>query len=164
MNDDEGLHGGMITLSRWPMKYPNSQVAKANHDRSLVTYSVLRCRRPVRVANLYLKPDDPAAATKVGEEIIHEALVDGDNAILLGDWNRMLTEELAAAAIATGQVHAADEVVAGASAIATHRRRHIDYAIVKEIFPTGREQHEAREFDDLIIYEFDTDRAPSAPK
>ena len=61
-------------------------------------------------------------------------------------------------------MYAADPVIAGASDRPTHKHRHIDYAIVIGVFPTGWTRNTGRDHHDLISYEFDVDRISSARK
>ena len=151
---------GMMTISRWPMKGTGSEVMTMYPDRVLATQASIIGARPFRIYNIYLHSGDARKATELGKKIIDEAIQEGDDTIIIGDWNKLPEEMPACSYVANGAMHLADEIISGAKDLPTHEQRHIDYAIVKGQYPVDREQYPGVGKHDLVIYTFDIDRRP----
>ena len=162
-SEDGGKNGGVMTLSRWPMRKATSRTADQNTGRVLCTWLDLPGRRPIRISNIYLKSSSKEEACELGNKILNECAECGDDSLVVGDWNRLPHEEPAAPFLIEGTFEVAGDFLGQENREPTHKKRCIDYALVKGTKPTGKETHEGVEGPNghkLIVYSYEVENMP----
>ena len=96
--------GGVAVFSRWPVEAMDRE--EIVHEDAACRVVVLKVFKPHSapfiVYCIYLHSSDAGAAVSLGEAVLQHAASRTEEKIIIGDWNRLPTQQPAARAIATG--------------------------------------------------------------
>ena len=154
--------GGTLVLSKWPaeaLAIP-SQFAPADGAMALKLFRPHQ--RPLLLINEYLHANDQTAAGHALASIFEYVAMLGEEAIIVGDFNRERHVWPASTALASGQWYSCDEQVCGDQiGPVTHRNSDgectgvvIDYALsTPRVVVSGRMQSLGVADHDAVIYD-----------
>lgn len=105
--------GGTLVLSKWPAEALAIPSQFAPADRAMALKLFRPHQRPLLLINVYLHANDQTAAGHALAAIFEYVAMLGEEAIIVGDFNRERHVWPASTALASGQWYSCDEQVCG---------------------------------------------------
>ena len=154
--------GGTLVLSKWPAEALAIPSQFAPADRAMALKLFRPHQRPLLLINVYLHANDQTAAGHTLASIFEYVAMLGEEAIIVGDFNRERHVWPASTALASGQWYSCDEQICGDQiGPGTHRNSDgeytgvvIDYALsTPRVVVSGRMQSLGVADHDAVIYD-----------
>jgi hypothetical protein len=157
--------GGIAVFSKWPTEQVDS--GEIQHEDALQRVVILKVYQPkeppIILYVVYLHSSDAAAAVNLGEAIFRHAAGRREQKIIIGDWNRLPTQQPAGRAVAAGdwKIGEPDDSQVDQSVPTRRDGRHIDYMISSpSVNIAARRQMQANSDHDKVEYDIKIGQLP----